>query len=315
MKSSLMVEASAKINLGLKIGAPGADGYHPLLGIFHSVDISDKLHFSVEAADAIAVSVEGAFDCPTASTTVYMAADRFMRSLGLSGKVGIAVEKRIPAMGGLGGGSADAAATIVALDRLFGTGLGRGELTRLAGQIGSDAPFFISGGAALVSGRGEIIEPIPARNDFGLLLAYPGFGVSTRWAFAELDRFRKGGAEEAWTRENGQGNLVPADRERLGEEFRLPPEKWRFRNDFGAMLYSRYPVYRLLETALRETGALYVSLTGSGSCMYGVYGSLDAAGEAANELKSRAIAGGGEKTLYGMALHATKPLETSLLLG
>ena len=311
MKDEIAIKAYAKINIGLDIGPPRGDGFHPILGLFHSLDIADKLAFSRMKGEGIVV--EGEFDCPTESTTIYKAAELFLRKSGADGGLRVAIEKRIPVMGGLGGGSADAAATIMALDTLCETKLGSGELFAMAGAIGSDVPFFLTGGAAIVSGRGEIIEPIVPRTDIGILLVHPGFGVSTKWAYAALDSLRKkqackGGREElAVSSEDRKARLVAT--------FRKHPDEWDFRNSFVEMLYAVYPVYAEVEAKLRESGAAYVSITGSGSCMYGIYASMGAAAEAEAMLISRDKGGNEEKTLYGMALHAIKPLETSLYLG
>ncbi|MFA5852671.1 MAG: 4-(cytidine 5'-diphospho)-2-C-methyl-D-erythritol kinase, partial [Spirochaetales bacterium] len=168
MSGQISIKAFGKINIGLEIGYPRKDGYHPIQSIFHSLEIYDTLLFSKTLGDAIIV--EGSFDCPMEKTTVYRATELFMRITGEKGGVKATTIKRIPTMAGLGGGSADAAAAIIALDKLYDTKLGRAKLAALAAQIGSDVPFFLAGGAAIVSGRGEIIKPIKPRNDFGIIL-------------------------------------------------------------------------------------------------------------------------------------------------
>lgn len=311
MKSEIEVKAFAKINIGLEIGEPLADGYHPIMGIFHSVGISDSLRYSKGSGTGI--RVEGAFDCPPEATTVYKAAQLFFGRFEIHGGVSVEVEKGIPAMAGLGGGSADAAATLLALDRLFGTGLETAELYRLASMIGADVPFFIKGGAAIVSGRGEIIEAIQPRSDFGILLLYPGFGVATKWAYAALDSFRQGGGR-GMAPESGRSDAV-TEKKRLALGFARGIETWNFTNSFSPMLHSAFPVYQLLETLMKEAGAHFVSITGSGSCLYGVFGTIAEASAAKEKLDASLRGQNATKTLYGMALHAMKPLETSLLLG
>jgi 4-diphosphocytidyl-2-C-methyl-D-erythritol kinase len=311
MKRVIEMEAFAKINIGLEIGSPRQDGYHSILGIFHSVGISDKL--VVSETESSGIVVEGSFDCLVEETTVFKAAKLFLRDLGLQGGFKISVEKHIPVKAGLGGGSVDAAATIMALDRLNGTALSSGELASMAGLIGADVPFFLSGGAAIVSGKGDLIESIPSRNDFGILLVYPGFGVSTKWAYAELDSMRHAGGDAGLV----EDEIIkdPTAKAILASAFRQPVEEWTFRNSFDGMLRSAFPIYRRLETMLRESGALFVSITGSGSCLYGVYGSMNDVYRAERMLRASSNGLNGENTLYGMVLHAIKPLETSLLLG
>ncbi|MFA6366030.1 MAG: 4-(cytidine 5'-diphospho)-2-C-methyl-D-erythritol kinase [Candidatus Hydrogenedentales bacterium] len=311
MKREIAIEAFAKINIGLEIGMPRPDGYHPILGIFHSVGISDKIAFSRRESGGI--RIEGAFDCRPEETTVYKAADLFRKQFGISGGFDAVVEKGIPAKAGLGGGSADAAAALVALDRLYETHLAASELCAMAARIGADVPFFLSGGAAMVSGIGDIIEPVAPRSDFAVLLIHPDFGVSTAWAFAELDSFRHGDKASPYAEEAPQGLEIRKDK--LLSAYRGPLEAWKFDNSFKKMLYHNFPVYDDLEKLLKKAGALHVSITGSGSCMYGVFRSMRDAHIAEAKLKSGAGDRNAENTLYGMRLHAIKPLETSLYLG
>lgn len=315
MKSHISIEAFGKINIGLEIGNPRSDGFHPIRGVFHSVGISDSLSFL--RTDSEAIIVEGAFDCPMEKTSIYRAAELFMDAAALKGGVEVRVEKRIPTMGGLGGGSSDAAASLVALDLLYDTRLPRPALAALAARIGSDVPFFLLGGAAIVSGRGEVMEPIPARSDFGIVLAYPGFGISTKWAYAELDLWRakrraKNAEVSHWPEPAEDIFPQPQD---LASRFAMPVERWTFHNEFEEMLRDAHPVYDVLAKELEKSGAAFVSITGSGSCMYGVFRSIDEARDAARKLNALALGPKEENTLYGMALHAIKPLETSLLLG
>lgn len=314
MPKAVRVEAFAKINIGLAIGEPRPDAYHPILGIFHSVGVSDRLICS--RAPAAGIEVTGRFDCAPEATTVYRAAELFFKITGLNGAgkgCRIEVEKGIPAMAGLGGGSADGAGAIVALDSLFKTGLSESDMSAMACRVGADAPFFIHGGAAIVSGIGDIIEPIAPRNDFGLLLVFPDFGVSTKSAYAELDAFRaKTRGEKTLTALFADMSplspaRLPELKARLAANFYEHPRVWNFRNDFAEMLFARFPLYGRLEKLLKGEGALYVSVSGSGSCLYAVYDSFDAASDARQRLLS-------EKALYGISLRVVKPLETSLVL-
>lgn len=310
MKRTLTVAAAAKINIGLDIGEPRADGYHPIVGIFHSVGIFDEIACEVEDGEGIAV--EGQFDCAPEATTVFKAASLFLRLAGERRRVRLAVQKGIPVKAGLGGGSADAAATIVALDRLLGTGLDRGAMRAIGGKIGADVPFFINGGAAVVSGLGEIIEPIVPRLDFGILLAMPPFGIATGWAYSELDAFRR-----TRSAPSPVSRGLPDSRERkeaLASMFQRSAGEWDFSNSFEPMLRARHPVYAELSERLRGEGAQYAAITGSGACMYGIFPSFDAAQAARGRLEAVQRSPAGPKTLSGMVLRAVKPLETSIFL-
>lgn len=306
------IDACAKINIGLQVGSPGADGYHPIASLFHSVGLSDTLVFARHKTGS-GILVQGSFDCPGEETTIHKAVLAFRAATGIAEALTVKVDKRIPTMAGLGGGSADAAATLVALDSIFETGLGKDALAALGATIGSDVPFFLFGGAAIVSGRGDIIEPIASRTDLGILLLYPGFGVSTKSAYLKLDEWR------------AQGKTSPPDevsfpvsmqaRETMIAVFNGLPETWDFRNSFEEVLLPAFPVYRTIKTCFVESGAHFVSVTGSGSCMYGVYASWEEALTAKEMLWLALSAAHTENTLSSMALHAIKPLETSLFLG
>jgi 4-diphosphocytidyl-2-C-methyl-D-erythritol kinase len=315
MKRALKVEAAAKINIGLEIGEPRADGYHSIAGIFHSVGIADAI--VCEVGDGEGIAVEGNFDCAPEATTVWKAARLFLERTGERCRVRLAVQKEIPVMAGRGGGSADAAATIAVLDRLLATGLDYPAMRAIGAKVGADVPFFLPGGAALVSGLGEIIEPIAPRPELGIVLAMPPFGVATKWAYSQLDAFRRANASAspigAAAREPGQGDSS-AGKAALASMFRRPIADWSFANSFEPMLRAKYPVYGELAELLGGEGAQYAAITGSGACMYGVFASFDAARAACERLETSRRSPDGPKTLSGMVLRAVKPLETSIFL-
>lgn len=307
------VLAAAKINIGLAIGGRAADGYHPVASVFHAVSVFDRLRLRFSSGEGI--EVLGAFDCAPEVTTVYKAAKAFRRRVGSTRGLRIEVEKGIPAKSGLGGGSADAAAALIGLERLFETGLGRSELAKLGATIGADVPFFFGSGAAYVTGRGEVVADLQPRLDIGFLLVEPGFGVSTAEAYAGLDALRM---EEATRRDGGEASSWPSFPLRGQAEAERAlfavPSAWAFRNDFGDYLYREHPFYAELERAFRDSGALYVSVTGSGSAMYGVYGSFAQAEAALKVVRSLMGVGSDEKALPGIRLRAIKPLATCVVL-
>lgn len=320
MTEHIEIEAFAKINLGLSIGMPDEAGFHPLLGIFHSTGPCDSLRIKrkpgIVAArqSGSAIQVHGSFDCPPESTSIFKAAKLFFEHCGIDDRISVEVEKRIPAMGGMGGGSSDAAATLAGLDALYRTGLGRETLRSLGAVLGSDVPFFFGSAAALVSGRGEIVEPIEPRTDFGILLVSPGFGVSTGWAYSRLDAWRTGRGDAA-TLDNAVSQPGSVERENLVRQFRSPIRDWNFKNDFSPMLNEHFPVYERLETMLQDAGARYVSITGSGSTMYGIFDSFAQALESETAVKASLAGDASTNTLCGMALRAVKPLDTTMVLG
>ncbi|MCX7026879.1 MAG: 4-(cytidine 5'-diphospho)-2-C-methyl-D-erythritol kinase [Spirochaetes bacterium] len=312
MARFIEVEAFAKINIGLSVGRRGADGYHPISSVFHSIALSDFLRIGEKKGSGIELA--GSFDCRPEATTIYKAAELFLDFLKLETGLKIDVEKRIPVQAGLGGGSADAAAVLAGLDRLFSTGKSARELAELGSCLGADVPFFLLGGAAYVTGRGECVEPLVPRPDLGILLLKPGFGIPTARAYAKLDTFRAGGGDlQALDRPPASTGSL-ASRVRASAMLMRKSALWTFKNDFGPLLYGTFPEYEIFEAALKEAGAGYISISGSGSCIYGVFESSQDAEDALGRVEERFSSTFGPKTLSGMALRAIKPLETSLVL-
>ena len=181
---SITVYAPAKINLTLDIVGTREDDYHLLESIFQSVSIYDTI--TTEKADAITLDAPGC-DCPVEKNTAYKAAVAFMNYTGLNKGVHLTVQKRIPQQAGMGGGSADAAGVLVALNKLFKTGLTTQQLCVIGLTAGADVPFCIVGGTAFVTGIGEKIQPLPPLPDCYIVIAQPAEGISTKEAYAAVD--------------------------------------------------------------------------------------------------------------------------------
>lgn len=183
----VIVHAPAKINLTLDVVGVRADGYHLLESVMQSVDCCDTL--TATATDGeLTLDVVGAPPCPVEKNTAYRAAQVFLRETGIKGGAAMTLTKRIPQQAGMGGGSADAAAALLALDRLYDTRLSTEELCAMGVQVGADVPFCVLGGTAMVTGIGEGLEPLPALPDCHIVIAQPADGVSTAAAYAALDR-------------------------------------------------------------------------------------------------------------------------------
>jgi 4-diphosphocytidyl-2-C-methyl-D-erythritol kinase len=239
-----------------------------------------------------------------------------LRSQNIKTGLSIEVDKRIPVQAGLGGGSADAAAVLVGLDRLFPEGRSQDRLAGMASLVGADVPFLLSGGAAYITGRGEKAEKLDPRPDLGLLLIKPNFGVSTAKAYSQLDEGRAGRLPSLAEREIGHAPAQDplSSRSAAAEALGRIPALWTFTNDFSPLLFRNFSEYEVFEAALREAGADFISLSGTGSCIYGVFGSPAAAQSARGRVEEAISSALGLKTLSGMALRAIKPLETSLVL-
>jgi 4-diphosphocytidyl-2-C-methyl-D-erythritol kinase len=196
---AVVARAPAKVNVHLAVGPLRSDGFHELRTVYLAVSLFDTV--TVRPGDGLSLSVtgegttgSGADAVPTdRRNLVWRAAELLAEQAGVPADAAITIDKSIPAAAGLAGGSADAAAALVALDALWGTHATRGELTALAARLGSDVPFSLLGGVALGSGRGEQLSPVLARRRWDWVLGIAGEGLSTPAVYAELDRLRAAG--------------------------------------------------------------------------------------------------------------------------
>jgi 4-diphosphocytidyl-2-C-methyl-D-erythritol kinase len=191
---SVSVRVPGKVNLYLAVGDTRPDGYHELTTVFHAVSLFDEI--TVRTADLLSLEVigEGADQLPVDERNLaWQAAELLAEHVGRTPEVAITIEKAIPVAGGMAGGSADAAAVLVAMNTLWETGVPRRDLHTLAARLGSDVPFALHGGTALGTGRGEELATVLARNTFHWVLAFGRRGMSTPTVFREIDRLREVG--------------------------------------------------------------------------------------------------------------------------
>jgi 4-diphosphocytidyl-2-C-methyl-D-erythritol kinase len=190
------VRVPAKINLCLGVGGVRDDGYHPLATVYQAVDLHDEVRATLRDDDAVTVSVHTDLDAaseiavvPEDDDNLAVRAARLLREhTGSTAGVDLAIRKVIPVAGGMAGGSADAAAALVACNDLWGTGLSRADLEALGAALGSDVPFLLHGGNAVGGGRGETISPVLARGSYHWVFAVAGYGLSTAAVYGEFDR-------------------------------------------------------------------------------------------------------------------------------
>jgi 4-diphosphocytidyl-2-C-methyl-D-erythritol kinase len=250
----MILRANCKINLGLDILARREDGFHDLETVMIPVK---ELYDTVEVEPTEGVSVfeqRGlVVDCD-AESNLCMKALRLVQRLYGVGEVRITLDKRVPFGAGLGGGSSDATAVILALNELFKLGLSEDELVRVAAMIGSDTAFFVRNTPQLCSGRGEVMEPIelPLQGKY-LAIAKPNEGVSTKEAYAGVRPF------------------LPAVR--LAEALKRPLAEWQMcvKNDFESHIFVAHPAIAELKLRMLAAGALYASMSGSGSAVFGIF--------------------------------------------
>jgi 4-diphosphocytidyl-2-C-methyl-D-erythritol kinase len=220
--------------------------------------------------DEAGIRLDCACDCAVEHNTMYKAAVLYAEALRRARLpvpgIEIRAVKRIPSGAGLGGGSSDAVAVLKALRELLPGACGYEGLASMAAAIGSDLPFFLGGSCAAVRGRGELVEAMEPRLDYTLVLARPAFPIATKEAFRLLDdaRLSAGESADAGLERRLQGDIASFSRRR--------PADWRFRNDFFDALVGPYPGLGALRRSLAELGADFYSLSGSGSCLFGVFG-------------------------------------------
>jgi 4-diphosphocytidyl-2-C-methyl-D-erythritol kinase len=267
----LAVPAFAKINLGLKVVGRRRDGFHELRTVFQTISLHDTLFF--EPMTRGWGFDPGHPEVPSGKANlVVRAALAFARAARVPLRWRIRLKKRIPPGSGLGGGSADAAVTLVALNRLSGRPLDRDSLTTLASSLGSDVPFFLTGGTALGLGRGEIVRPLRDVETGPVLLLYPGFAISTAEAFRRV--------EKTLTPARGQIRIYRFSQQRVTQIARFADAP----NDLQTAVAPIHPRLDRLIAELRSRGATVASMTGSGSAVFGLFAGERKATRAFREL-------------------------------
>jgi 4-diphosphocytidyl-2-C-methyl-D-erythritol kinase len=254
---SVTVRVPGKVNLHLAVGDRREDGYHELTTVFHAVSLVDEI--TVRNADVLSLELvgEGADKLPTDERNLaWRAAELMAEHVGRSPDVSIMIDKSIPVAGGMAGGSADAAAVLVAMNSLWELGVPRRDLRTLAARLGSDVPFALHGGTALGTGRGEELATVLSRNTFHWVLAFSDSGLLTPTVFKELDRLRDVG-DPPRLAEPGPVLAALA----AGDPEQLAP---LLGNEMQAAAVSLEPALRRALRAGVEAGALAGIVSGSG---------------------------------------------------
>jgi 4-diphosphocytidyl-2-C-methyl-D-erythritol kinase len=257
---AVVARAPAKVNVHLGVGPLRDDGFHELRTVYLAVSLFDTV--TVRPGDGLSLTVtgEGADVVPAdRRNLVWRAAELLATHAGVPADAGIDITKTIPAAAGLAGGSADAAAALVALDALWGTRAGRDDLDALAAQLGSDVPFSLVGGVALGAGRGERLSPVLARTRWHWVLGIAGEGLSTPAVYAELDRLRAAGTLTEIAEPASSDPVIAALRSG-------PPSALAgaLANDLQVPALSLRPDLRRALRAVTEAGALGALVSGSG---------------------------------------------------
>lgn len=337
------VRSFCKINLGLAVGPPRPDGFHGLTTAYQTIALHDRVRVEARWANTTRITLEAdhpGVPCTAANNaernTAYTMVAGALERLGRSAEVHVSIEKRLPVQGGLGAGSANAAAALLGLERELGVALPGAERLALAAKVGSDVPLFLLGGTVLGLTRGEAVFPLPDSPALPVVIAVPSVGVSTGQAFRDLDAQMAAGKSHAVTPELTQ--TTPADR--LEQLSRVLASVWTHigvgriatgitspqgeshggrqgdlaenpllalvrtgvENDFESVAFQQHPPLRDIKQALRgakteapgsgdpeASGALYAALSGSGSALFGVYASQEAAHRAQQRVQALGV--------------------------
>lgn len=274
----VLVYAPAKINLILRVLDRRTDGYHNLWSLMQTVGVEDELYVHLTPrSSGIRLSCDDPLLPTDGRNLIVRAADVVLERAGLSVGLDIRVVKRIPISAGLGGGSSDAAATIVALNQLLGLKWSGALMATIGQVLGSDVPFFFFSPAAQVRGRGEEVSPVIVSGERWIVLLNPGFPIETRWAYDRLSSTRP---------------FIAPLADSIISLMQQPRVSWDdvvplMENDFEHALSSTHPVLSAMKQSLLNEGAEAAMLSGSGATVFGVFRGEEPALRARDEVKRR----------------------------
>ena len=319
---SVTLRSFAKINLGLAIGPARPDGFHALTTVYQTIALHDSLTVSAVLAGSTGITLTSNDERVPLDgrNTAWKMIERALAVLGMPAEVAVHIEKRLPVQGGLGAGSANAAAALLGLERALGVALADEDRLQLAAEVGSDVPLFLIGGAVLGLGRGEKVSPLTDFAAVPCVVAVPEVGVSTPAAFREWDARHSQLTLEAatdrlerlsrtvstvWSQPRSSGvsrgmlsgavqsqEYVPTKGD-LAETPLLALVRTGIANDFEEVVFAQHPsladIVRVLAGFQPEDAAIYAALSGSGSALFGLYASAEAADRAAERLRERGV--------------------------
>lgn len=254
MTGAVTVRAPGKVNLALAVGPRREDGYHPLATVFQAVSVFEEV--TARPADALGLTVSGVTGAPVDATNLaWRAAELLAARVGIEPQVHLHVHKQVPVAGGMAGGSADAAAALLACDVLWGTGQSREDLATLAAELGADVPFCLLGGTAVGSGRGDLLSPVLTRGRYHWTLAVRRTGLSTPTVFARFDELAEPGLADPEPDRELLAALRTGEAEELGR---------CLGNDLEPAALELAPELERTIAVARGAGALGVLVSGSG---------------------------------------------------
>ena len=274
--NTITLSSPAKINLRLEILGKRPDGYHDIRTIFQKVSLFDEITLTVVPRPGITITVDEPSIPADSSNLAYKAASGFFETRPFSRGLAIHIKKRIPSGAGLGGGSSNAATTLIGLNSLLEAGMPDGQLHNLAVSLGADVPFFMSAAStALGTGIGEKLTPINLHRKLWCILISPDFSISTAWAYTTFSKHN--------ILTNNKKNIIIDD-----SIFDIKHVVSLLCNDFENTVIPEYPEIEQLKNDLAQAGAAGTLLSGSGSSVFGVFPSHEAASNAMNTLREKA---------------------------
>jgi 4-diphosphocytidyl-2-C-methyl-D-erythritol kinase len=324
------VRSFSKINLGLAIGPSRPDGFHALTTLYQTLELHDLITVSATLLESrkptnISITCNHPGVPTDTRNTAWRMVEKALAKLGVAAEVHIDINKRLPVQGGLGAGSANAVAALIGLERELGQQISGPDRLELAAAIGSDVPLFLIGGAVLGLGRGEEVYPLPDLPSYECVVATPEVNVSTPQAFRDWDERVAPQAEEsassltrahksdilkklsrslasAWSSPHSSG--VSPQRGDLAENPLLALVRTGIENDFEQVVFPQYPLLGNIKRTLAvpdpeapEQSAVYVALSGSGSAVFGLYATTEAAKATQQRLAKMGIAAHRTRTL------------------
>ncbi|PHV69373.1 4-(cytidine 5'-diphospho)-2-C-methyl-D-erythritol kinase [Sporanaerobium hydrogeniformans] len=271
--NSIILKGRAKINLTLDVVGKRENGYHDLQMIMQSISLYDTLYIRKIKAQGVRLSSNYAWLPTNEKNIAYRAAELFFEETGIQGGVAIEITKRIPVGAGLAGGSTDAAATLIGLNKLFGTKLTKASLMEIGLKLGADVPFCILKGTALAEGIGEELTPLSPMPYVPLVIVKPPFSVSTAAVYKNLDykSLEKHPNTPQMIKHIENGNIQAIANEMV--------------NVLETVTIPMHPVIEEIKAKLMKEGALGAMMSGSGSAVFGIFETKEAAVRAANYFK------------------------------
>ncbi len=269
----IKIKSPAKINLGLKVYRKREDGFHEVETILQMVDLYDTITLRRIEGDIIVVSCNNNSVPEDENNLVYRAAELIQRHIKVDKGLLIKIDKHIPVSAGLGGGSSNAAVTLLGLNRLWDLGLKKDKLIDLAKLLGSDVPFFIFGTRAIGRGRGEELQPLSSGERIPIVLVNPNLSLSTSWVYKNLNL-------RLTNKENSINLLTP-----LLERGEIKKIGRYIFNDLESSAIKRFPVIKDIKDKLWSLGAVCSMMSGSGSTVFGIFTDYNIAKEACHKLR------------------------------